>query len=76
MDGLLREIQTSEKTFLGGELNRHVGKDNIGYESVDGGQRFGEKNELRDTEENELRDTILDFALAFDLIITNTCFKK
>ena len=24
----------------------------------------------------ELGDTILDFALAFDLVIANTCFKK
>ena len=33
-----------------------------------GGQGFGEKNELG--------DTILDFALAFDPVIVNTCFKK
>jgi hypothetical protein len=32
MDGLPREIPTSEKIFLGGDLNRHVGKDNRGYE--------------------------------------------
>ena len=33
-----------------------------------GGQGFGEKNELG--------DTILDFVLAFELVIANTCFKK
>ena len=27
-------------------------------------------------DKDELGDTILDFALAFDLIIANTCFKK
>ena len=68
MDGFLRETPTSEKFFLGGDLNRHVGKDNRGYERVHGGHEFGEKNELE--------DTILDFALAFDLVIANTCFKK
>ena len=64
MDGLLREIPTSENIFLGGDLNRHVGNDNRGYERVHGGQGFGEKNELG--------DTILDFALAFDLVIANS----
>ena len=38
------------------------------YERVHGGQGFGERNELG--------DTILDFALAFDIVIANTCFKK
>ena len=33
-----------------------------------GGQGFREKNELG--------DTILDFAVAFVLVIANTCFKK
>ena len=33
-----------------------------------GGQGFGERNELG--------DTILDFVLAFELVIANTCFKK
>ena len=64
MDGLLREIPTSEKIFLEGDLNWHVGKDDRGYKRVHGGEK------------NELRDTILDFALAFDLVIANTCFKK
>ena len=43
IDGLLREIPTSEKIFLGGDLNGHVGKDNRGYERVHGGQGFGER---------------------------------
>ena len=38
------------------------------YERVHGGQGFGEKNELG--------DTILDFALAFDLLTANNNFKK
>ena len=38
IDGLLREISTSEKIFLGGDLNGHVGKENRGYERVHGGQ--------------------------------------
>ena len=68
MDGLLREIPTSEKIFRRGDLNGHVGKDNKGYDRVHGGQGFGEKNESR--------DTTLDFALAFDLVTANICIKK
>ena len=67
MDGLLQEMLTNKKFFLGGNLNGHVGKDNRGYERVHG-QAFGEKNELG--------DIILDFASAFELVIANTCFKK
>ena len=69
MDGLLQEIPTSNKIFLGGgNLNRHVGKDNRGYERVHGGQGFGEKNVLG--------DTVLEFVLSFDLVIANTCLKR
>jgi len=75
MGGLLHEIPTSEKIFLGGDLNWHggdlnwhVGTDNRGYGSVHGGQGFREKNELG--------DTILDFALAFDLVIAITALKR
>ena len=50
------------------DLNGHIGKDNREYERVHGGQGFEEKNELG--------DTILNFALAFDIVIANTCFKK
>ena len=68
MDGLLREIPTSGKIFLGGDLNGHVGKDNTGCEKVHGGQGFWEKNELG--------DTIMAFALAFDFVIAKTYFKR
>ena len=37
MDGFPQEISTSEKIFLGGDLNGHLGKDNRGYERVHGG---------------------------------------
>lgn len=43
-------------------------KDKREHERVHGGKGFGEKNELG--------DAILNFALAFDLVITATCFKK
>lgn len=54
--------------FLWGDLNEHVGKYSRGYERVNGGQWFGERNELG--------DTILDFALEFDFVITNTYLKR
>ena len=36
-----KKSQPSEKIFLGGNLNGHVGKDNGGYERVHGEQGFG-----------------------------------
>lgn len=57
MDGLIREIPTNGKIFVG-DLNGHVGMDNRWYERVHRGQGFGERIELG--------DIILEFSLEFD----------
>nr|KYP34423.1 Retrovirus-related Pol polyprotein LINE-1 [Cajanus cajan] len=57
-----------EKIFLGGDLNGHVGGDSRGYEGFHGGHGLGVANREG--------KTILDFSLAFDLTIVNTCFKN
>ena len=57
-----------EKVIIGGDLNGHVGKEGNGYRDVHGGYGFEEIN-------NEGK-SILDFAMAYGLIITNTRFKK
>ena len=59
MDGLLQEILTCEKIFLGEDLNGHIGKDNGRYEREREARGFGQKNELG--------GIVLDFALAFNL---------
>jgi len=57
-------IPIREKLFIGGDLNGHVGLSRYGFDSVHGGFGFGERNEPG--------NLILDFALSYDLILTNT----
>jgi hypothetical protein len=58
----------SEKFFIGGDLNRHVGSIRVGFDGVHGGFRYESRNQ-----EGE---GILNFALAYDLIVVNTLFRK
>jgi hypothetical protein len=61
-------VSISEKLFIGGDLNGHVGSTRVGFDGVHGGFRYGSRNQ-----EGE---GILNFALAYDLIIANTLFRK
>ena len=61
-------IPRDEKVIVEGDLNDHVGRDGNGYREVYRGYGFGKINN-----EGKL---ILDFAMAYGLIITNTRFKK
>ena len=64
----MRGIPQGEHVFIGGDFNGHVGKDRGGYEMVHGGQGFGDRNNFG--------EAILDFAVAYDLIVANTFFRK
>ena len=64
LDGLIRAVPSSEKLFIGGDLNGHVGTTSAGFEVVYGGFGYQEGEE------------VLDFAVAFDLMIANTFFRK
>jgi hypothetical protein len=61
-------VPISEKLFIGGDLNGHIGSTRVGFDGVHGGFRYGSRNQ-----EGE---SILNFALAYDLFVTNTLFKK
>jgi hypothetical protein len=50
------------------DLNGHVGSIRVGFEGVHGGFGYGNRNQ-----EGE---GILNFALAYDLIVVNTLFRK
>jgi hypothetical protein len=50
------------------DLNGHVGSNRVGFERVHGGFGYGSRNQ-----EGE---GILNFALAYDLIVVNTLFRK
>ena len=45
MDILIQEIPNRDKIFTGGDLNGHMGKNNIGFEREHEGYSFGDKNE-------------------------------
>jgi hypothetical protein len=68
LDGLVRAVPTDEKLFIGGDLNSHVGSTNAGYELAHEGFGYGSRNQ-----EGE---NVLDFVVAYNLVITNTFFRK
>ena len=65
---MVRAIPSSEKLFIGGDRNGHVGTSSAGFEVVHGGFGYGSRNQ-----EGE---KVLDFVIAFDLMIANTFFRK
>jgi hypothetical protein len=68
LDALVSSVPISENLFIGGDLNGHVSSTRIGFDGVQGGFGYGSRNQ-----EGE---DILNFALAYDLIVTNTLFRK
>jgi exonuclease III len=68
LDALVSSVPISEKFFIGGDLNGHVGSTRVGFDGVHRGFKYGSRNQ-----EGE---GILNFVLAYDLIITNTLLKK
>ncbi|KAM2890269.1 hypothetical protein COP2_008711 [Malus domestica] len=65
---LVQGIAQTEKLFIGGDLNGHVGRETGNYGGFHGGHDFGERNEDG--------EAILDFAMAYDFFLANTFFKK
>ena len=65
---VISTIPDKEIVIPCGDWNGHVGKAADGYEGIHGGSGYGERNPDG--------DRILDFAVANDLIIANTCFAK
>ena len=63
---MIRAVPTSEKLFIG-DLNGHVGTTSTGFETVHGGFWYESRNQ---------EGGVLDFAIAFDLMIANTFFRK
>jgi hypothetical protein len=56
------------RNSIGGDLNGHVGCTRVGFDGVYGGFGYGSRNQ-----EGE---GILNFALAYDLFVTNTLYRK
>jgi hypothetical protein len=68
LDALVSSVPISEKLFIGGDLNGHVGSSRVGFDGVHEGFGYGSRNQ-----EGE---GILNFALAYDLFVMNTLFRK
>jgi len=68
LDMIIQDVPQSEKFFIGGDFNGHIGVHSDGYDSAHGGFGFGERN---------IGGVyLLDFAVAFDLPVINSFFKK
>ena len=67
LDGLIRVVPSSKKLFIR-DLNGHIGTTSAGFEAVHEGFGYGSRNQ-----EGE---KVLDFVVAFDLMIANTFFRK
>ncbi|ONM20364.1 hypothetical protein ZEAMMB73_Zm00001d005126 [Zea mays] len=68
LEDMVSSVPVGKKLFIGGDLNGHVGTSSTSFEGVHGGFSFGTRNQ-----EGE---EILNFALAYDMFITNTFFRK
>ncbi|KAE8674435.1 Detected protein of unknown function [Hibiscus syriacus] len=68
LDDVLRSIPEDQRVFIGGDFNGHIGSEIDGYDRVHGGFGFSGRNE-------EGR-TLLEFATAHDMVVTNSFFNK
>ncbi|SPT17945.1 unnamed protein product [Triticum aestivum] len=68
LEDMVRSVPIGEKLFIGGDLNGHVGTSNTGIEGAHGGFSYGIRNQ-----EGE---DVLSFALAYNMIVANTLFRK
>jgi hypothetical protein len=68
LDALVSSVPISKKLFIGEDLNGYVGSTRVGFDVVHRGFGYGSRNQEG--------KGILNFALAYDLIITNTLFRK
>ena len=68
LEGLIQSIPLTEKIFIGGDLNGHVGKEAGQYAGTHGGFGFGEIN-------NE-GQSILEFSLAITLRLLTRALRS
>jgi hypothetical protein len=61
-------VPVSKKLFIGEDLNEHVGSTRVDFDGVHRGFRYESRNQEW--------EGMLNFALAYDLIVVNTLFRK
>jgi hypothetical protein len=65
---LVSSVPISEKLFIGGDLNGHVGSTRVCFDWVHEGFGYGSRNQEG--------DSILNFVVVYNLIVANTLFRK
>jgi len=65
---VIQDVPRSEKLFIGGDFNGHIGVDSDQYDMAHGGFGYGEKNNGG--------VSVLHFAVAYELLEVNSFFKK
>ncbi|XP_071727029.1 uncharacterized protein [Rutidosis leptorrhynchoides] len=68
LDEVVRSCPVDHRLLIGGDLNGYIGTISDGYTGVHGGFGYGVRNE-------EGR-SILEFAVAHDLVVANSFFRK
>ncbi|XP_070013270.1 uncharacterized protein [Nicotiana sylvestris] len=68
LDEIVRSIPPTERLFIGGDFNGHIGAAAGSHGEVHGGFGFGDRNGGG--------TSLLDFAKAFELVIANSTFPK
>ncbi|XP_059295483.1 uncharacterized protein LOC132048814 [Lycium ferocissimum] len=68
LDEVVGGIPITEKLFIGGDFNGHIGSSSGGYNDEHGGFGFGDRNGGG--------VALLDFAKAFGLVVANSSFSK
>ena len=65
---VIQDVAWSEKLFIGGDFNGHIGAEVGGYDTTHGRFGYGERNNGG--------ISVLDFAVAYELVVVNSFFKK
>ncbi|XP_071727016.1 uncharacterized protein [Rutidosis leptorrhynchoides] len=68
LDQVVRMCPLDHRLLIGGDLNGHIGTNVEGYPGAHGGFGYGVRNEEG--------LSILDFAVAHDVVVANSFFKK
>jgi len=65
---VIQDVPWSEKLFIGGHFNGHIGIKADRYDLAHGGFGYGERNNGG--------VSVLDFAVAYELLLVNSFFKE
>ncbi|XP_071739091.1 uncharacterized protein [Rutidosis leptorrhynchoides] len=68
LDEVVRMCPPDHRLLIGGDLNGHIGTDVEGYPGAHGGFGYSVRNEEG--------SSILEFAVAHDMVVVNSFFKK